>query len=320
MKSERRHELEKNELADRLATGIESTKSFMPAVLGGLILVGIAAVVWGVYSSYSKQQASVAWTDFYFNLNAGDPDSFVDLADDYPSSAAAGWARQVAADNYLQRGIADLYRDKKSGQELLGKAIKEFEVVDRTASTPELRAKAALGLAQAHESLGDTDKAAGYYQQVAKSATQPGIIAEANQRLAFLASDSGKEFYAWFKTQDPKPDAPISLPSDMLTPPTSPDLQFGPTDTEANSSPDETASTEVDTSHLPELPAGAAPAEASQTTTPALPAGGEVPTVELESQTPAPSDADDVPPNSLRAEPEDASTTAPATDGPELKP
>lgn len=318
MKSERRHELEKNELADRLATGIESTKSIMPALLGGLALVAVAAIAWGFYSNYTKQQASVAWTEFYFNLNGGDADSFVDLADDHPSSAAAGWARQVAADNFLQRGITELYRDKKSGEELLGKAIKEFEVVDKTASNPELRAKAALGLAQAHESLGDMDKAASYYQQVAKSATQPGMIAEANQRLAFLASESGKEFYAWFKTQNPKPDAPISLPSDMLTPPTSPDLQFGPTETELNSPNGSGVQSEVDTSSYPELPGGAtSTSDGSVSPTIALPASGTVPAVE--EATKVPSGAVDLP-NSPPSTTEVTPPNVPATDGLELKP
>ncbi len=327
MKSERRHELEKNELADRLATGIESTRSFLPVALAGLAVLAVAAIVWGLYSNYSKQQASVAWTDFYFNLTGGDADSFVDLADDHPKSAAAGWARQVAGDNYLQRGITELYRNKAAGQELLEKAIKAFEEVDKSTTNSELRSKAALGLAQAHESLGETDKAASYYQQVAKSAVQPGLIMEANQRLSFLASDSGKEFYAWFKTQDPKPDAPISLPSDMLVPPTTPNLQFGPSDSELNSSSSPGVQAEVDSSSYPALPAGANAAAADETSpqaeTPgaALPAATGVPAV---SQVPA---IPEVPANEVPGiEPPAAAESStnvpdvPATDGLELKP
>ncbi|MCA9160405.1 MAG: tetratricopeptide repeat protein, partial [Planctomycetales bacterium] len=184
MKSERRHELQKNELADRLASGIESTRSFLPAILGGLVIVAIGAIGWGLYSGYNKSQASAAWTEFYFNLTGGDADSFVDLADEHPGSAAAGWARQFAGDNYLQRGIGMMYSNRAQAKELLGKAIGVFEEVEQGAGNPELRSKALLGLAQAHESLGETDKAASFYQQLAKIATQPGLIREANQRLA----------------------------------------------------------------------------------------------------------------------------------------
>lgn len=299
MKSERRHELQKNELADRLARGIESTRSFLPAILGGLVIVAIAAIGWGVYSGYSKSQSSAAWTEFYFNLTGGDADSFIDLADEHPGSAAAGWARQFAGDNYLQRGIGSMYSNRAEAKEFLGKAIDAFEEVDQGASNPELRAKALLGLAQAHESLGETDKAASYYQQLAKVATQPGLIREANQRLAFVASDSGKSFYAWFSQLDPKPDAPIQLPSDMLLPPTTPDLQFGPSDTELNSAlgpvltdPAGTAEEDaipIEPSSPPSLPAaGSVPALPAAGSVPALqPAGGDATAPAAEEEKPA---------------------------------
>ncbi len=261
MKSERRHELEKNVLADRLASGIESTRSMIPAVLGGLGVLAILAIGWGIYSSYSKNQASTAWTEFYFNLTSSDADSFLDVADDHPKSAAAGWARQIAGDNYLQRGIIELYRNKAEGKKLIGQAIEAFESVDQASASLELRGKALLGLAQAHESLGDIDKASSYYQQLTKTATQPGLITEANQRLAFLTSPAGKDFYAWFGKLDPKPDAPITLPSDLTLPPSTPDLQFGPTDTELNNALAPAASPAtvelpIDTSVAPDLPAG----------------------------------------------------------------
>jgi tetratricopeptide (TPR) repeat protein len=267
MKSERRHELEKNELADRLATGIESTRSYLPQILGGIGLLVVAAIAWGVYSGYSKRQASVAWTEFYFNLTRGDADSFIDVAEDHPGSSAAGWARQIAGDNYLQRGINSLYRDKAEAKDLIGKAIEAFEAVDQAGTSPDLRNKALLGLAQAYESLGDVEKASNYYQQLGKAATDPGLLSVANERLAFLTSKPGKDFYDWFSQLDPKPDAPISLPSDMLTPPTIPDLQFGPTDTQLNDATGATAPPAEEPNAAGGSPAGG------------LPAGGQVPIV-----------------------------------------
>ncbi len=273
MKSERRHELQKNELADRLSSGIESTRSFLPAVLVGLAIAAIGAIGWGLYSGHTRSQASVAWTEFYFNLTGGDADSFVDLADEHPGSAAAGWARQFAGDNYLQRGIGSMYSNRAEAKELLGKAIAAFEEVDQGASNPELRAKALLGLAQAHESLGETDKAASFYQQLAKGATQPGLIREANQRLAFVTSDSGKSFYTWFSQLDPKPDAPITLPSDMMLPPSSPDLQFGPSDTELNSDLGPAVTNPAGTTAVDEI-------SIDNSSAPDLPTGGSVPALQ----------------------------------------
>ena len=289
MKSERRHELQKNELADRLASGIESTRSLLPVIGIILAVMLVGAIGWGVYNRYSRGQASAAWTEFYFNLTGGDADSFADLAAEHPRSAAAGWAQQVAGDAYLQRGIAAMYRNRTEAKELIGKAIAAFEKVDQTAGNPELRSKALLGLAQAHESLGDLDQAASYYQQLSKLADQPGLVDEANQRLAFVTSDAGKSFYSWFSQLDPKPDAPITLPSDLSLPPGSPDLEFGPSDFQLNNAldsvlgPGRNAPTE----------AAATPAATTDTSSaPNLPAAGSVPELQLGDQ-PASDNASD---------------------------
>ena len=299
MKSERRHELEKNELADRLASGIESTRSYLPIILGGLGVLLVLAVAWGIYGSYSRSQASLAWTDFYFNLTRAEADAFVDVAEDYPNSPAASWARQIAGDNYLQRGIAALYRDKSEATELIGKAIDAFEEVEQQARQPDLRAKALLGLAQAHESLGEIDQAADYYQQLSKTSAQPGLIAKANARLAFLTSQAGKDFYDWFTKLEPKPDAPITLPSDMQLPPTSPDMQFGPGDLDLEGLMGPAAGT----------PAGGTPA-AGLDESPAE-ATGESPAAD------APPAAGQVPPLELAPPASGESTPPPAADAPE---
>lgn len=298
MKSERRHQLEKNELADRLASGIESSQSVLPFIVGGVVVLAIVAVGWGLYSSNSKKKASVAWTEFYFNLTRGDADSFVDLASDFPQSPATGWSLQIAGDDYLQRGVMALYTNRTEGEELLKQAIEAYEKVDQSTQNPELRTKSLLGLAEAHESLGDIEQAANLYQQVAKSATQPGIINEANERLAFLTSDAGKKFYDWFGTLDPKPDAPITLPSDLTLPPMTPDLQFGPVDgalpsIPAPSTPSPT--TGANDIVLPDLPAATPVAPPTDDT--GGENGGDENTGELQLDLPA---AGDVPPAAAR--------------------
>jgi hypothetical protein len=271
MKSERRHQLEQNELADRLGSGIAATQSYLPMILGGLGVLVVGAIAWGIYSSSSEKKTAVAWTEFYFNLASGDAESYVDLAQEFPASSAAGWARLVAGDNFLQRGIESLYRNKAEGVALIEQAIDAFEEVEQDSTTTELRTKALLGLAQANESLGKLEEAANFYQQVAKSTTHSGILREANERLSFLASESGKEFYAWFGKLDPKPDAPIELPSDMQSPPLIPDLQFGPSDADTSPAADDVQA-EIDASTLSPLPdlgtpdLGAAPADSGEST------------------------------------------------------
>ena len=303
MKSERRHDLQNNELATTLGAGIEKVQPFVQFVVGGLVIAALLAVGWGVYTNYARKSAAAAWTEYYFTLNTGDAESFKAIANDHPGSAAAIWAEQTAGDEYLADGIDALYRDRGQGVELLKKATACFETVNNKAQQPELRTRAVLGLAQAHESLGEIDKAKTLYQEVIAAGLQPAITTMASNRLAFLNSQTGKDFYQWFGRLKPTPALPLKMPGDLSVPPTSPNLKFD---------------TPLDTSGI-ELPKAepAAPA-----TTPVAPPQGadgkaiELPKVEpaatpTETPTPIPADA---PAIDLPATP--AAETASAADAP----
>ncbi len=269
MKNERRHQLERNELADRLGEGIQSVQSMLPLLLAGVAILIVGSVGWGLYSSSAKKKEALAWTEYYFNLSGGDADAFLDLADGFPDSQAAGWARQTAGDSFLEQGIQAIYRNRSEGEELLGKAIDAFEQVESQATVEELRAKALLGLAHAHETLGNLDEAASYYEQYTGTSAPPGQVSAVNERLAFLTSPTGKEFYTWFSKLDPKPDSAIELPGNLSLPPTLEEsgLQFGPTGSSSSTGATGTSDAEISTNSgidpssipLPDLSGGAQP-------------------------------------------------------------
>lgn len=226
--NKRRHELERKELADRLETGIESAQSYIPMILGGIAVVVLAALGWGLWNSSSEKKAAAAWADYYFNMNGGEADTFLDVSDDHSGTAAADWARLTAAAGYLELGLSSIYTDATEAKKQIGLAIEQYETLQNHSNT-DLRTKALLGLAQSHESLGDLDAAISAYEDVRKTATQPQLLAKASERIEFLNSSTGKEFYNWFTKLDPKPDAPITLPSDLTTPPSGPGgLEFTP--------------------------------------------------------------------------------------------
>lgn len=226
MKSERRHDLQSNELATTLGAGIDKVQPFVQYIVGGVIIAAVLAVGWGVYTNFARKSAAAAWTEYYFTLNTGDAESFKAIANDHPGSAAAIWAEQTAGDEYLADGIDALYRDRGQGLELLKKAVACYEAVNSKAQQPELRTRAVLGLAQAHESLGEIDKAKSLYQQVIAAGLQPAITTMATNRLAFLNSQLGKDFYTWFGKLKPSPALPPKMPGDLNVPPTSPNLKF----------------------------------------------------------------------------------------------
>lgn len=240
MKSEQRHELEKNVLADRIGNGIESAKPMLPIIFGTIAVVVVLALGWGWYSSVTRGQAAVAWTDYYFSLDtsndpasyfdltARDAEAFLEVADKFPSSPAGKWAFQTAGGRFLEQGIEALYRNRAEGEKLLNQAIESFEAATDS-SEPVLQTKAHYGLGRAYEALSKLSEASKEYQQVVEKASYEGLKEDAQKRLDYIASEDGKKFYAWFATLDPKPDAPIRLPSDLSTPPTSPgDMSFDP--------------------------------------------------------------------------------------------
>lgn len=315
MKSERRHDLQNNELASSLGAGIEKVQPFVQYIVGGVVIAALFSVAWGVYTSFAKKSAAAAWTEYYFTLNTGDAESFKAIAADHPGSAAAIWAEQTAGDEYLADGIDALYKDRGQGVELLKKAIASYETVKSKSQNPELKTRAELGLAQAHESLGELDKAKALYQQVISAGLQPAITSVATSRVAFLDSKAGKDFYAWFDKLKPTPALPPQMPGDLSIPPTNPNLKFDPPvntsglelpKTPAEPATAKTAAPQGADGKAIELPN----AEPAKTTEPPTPASAK--------ETPTPTPAVDAPatPTEPAAPAEPAATTTPAVEAP----
>ncbi len=299
MKSEERHSLQTNYLADKLGGTIDQVKPVSQWLVTGAVVALVALVGWGLYSSFSRAGTAKAWTQYYFSMNNASPEDFVMVANSHPGSSAALWALQTAGDELLAQGIDSLYRDRKRGEEQISEAIEHFEQVKQKAYQAEIRVRALLGLAQAHESIGELDKAKDYYQQVISENYQTAITNIAATRKAFLETSGGKDFYAWFSTQKPVTSAPPKI--DLNSPPSTPDLQFTPPP--------------VDTSKLklPEANSG--------TTVPPDGAETPIPTPGKEEPTPI------APENSLRqpapvgtADPASPAPIAPAPDAPAGEP
>ena len=254
-----KHEIEKNELADKLEAGISAVQPALPVILGAIALLVVGSIGYGLYATSSNSKEAAAWTEYYFNLSGSDADTFLEVADGFPSSSMAGWARLSAGDNYLHKGVEAMYMNRSEGIDMLQSAISTYEESLDAAGSEELRAKALLGLGQAHESLGELDKANEYYQQYVTSPAPPQMIAAVNERLTFLTSASGKDFYDWFSKLDPKPDSPINLSSDLMSPPTMPDMGFGTGGSgEVTSSSDGAPETQpIDPATVPDLDAPA---------------------------------------------------------------
>lgn len=291
MKSERRHELQTNYLADHLGTAVSTGKPYATYVIGGLVVALFAALAYGIYASQVAKASAAAWGDYYFNIGTGDAEIFQQVAQDHPGTAAALWSKQAWADNKLLTGLDSLYTDRKVAEESIGKSIDAYEEVLSKSFEPDLKTRAAMGLAQANESLGKLEDATKYYKQVA-AGSQDGFASMANSRLAWIASGEGKSFYEWFATVKSTPVAKPNIPSDLSKPPTTPDIKFSemPKAPEGQAPPTTPPPADIPTAPQPTTPDATAPATPVPSTPPASPppAAAEAPAAPAPAPAPVP--------------------------------
>lgn len=230
MKSERRHELQKNELADWLGERLEMLLPHAQAIaLGGVILaVLILGSIW--YFTGEDRASAEAWSSYFRAFNQREPTKALEqITKDKPGTVTALWALEAMGDMDVAQGGALLFSDRTEAQKLLEKAEAAYKQVDAAATDPILKARTRLGLGKVYESRCQPDEARKYYEMVAESqkGTALGKAAAANANR--LKDERQVALLAWFAQQTPKKAAPIpgvgssppSLPSDV---PSQPDI------------------------------------------------------------------------------------------------
>lgn len=208
MKSERRHELQHNELADWIAKAALTIKPYQNMLFGGVLAVVVVIVGYTAWARMAASEAAQAWDDVNAVLDSGDILKLSQVIDDYPRTSAAYMAGLVLADNYLAEGCNRLFTSKASGFDELNKAIRLYDAVREECRIPSLVERATFGLARAKEAKGDDKslkQAEQLYEQVAEKKPSGAFSAAAAQRLADLKQPSTKVFYDQFCKFDPKP-------------------------------------------------------------------------------------------------------------------
>jgi predicted negative regulator of RcsB-dependent stress response len=214
MKTERRHELATNALADWLGERIEALKPYSAAVSASAVAVlvlAFATVFW-----YQKREASAAraWEGYFTALDEQDPEKIrtrlVQVSEDYAQSSAGLWSRLSLADAQLERGIEALFQDRAGARKALEEAIDDYQAVLQASPNDSLLAeRATFGLAQAYESKDELDSARQKYRELLDRWPEGAFSAMAKDRLADLDRKTTKEFYDWFAKQSPKVKVPL---------------------------------------------------------------------------------------------------------------
>jgi hypothetical protein len=267
MSSERRHQLEHNELAAWLAKVNKSIEPYSK-LIAILVSVGIVALIgWSFMSTESLAKRSDATLQLIQAAAGGDAEILMQVSDTYPDTQAGNWARLYQGQQLLSQGIQALFRDRDQAEILLTDAQQALKSAVSSSNETLLVSRGHYGIAQACEALGDVDGAKTSYEQVVKVNESEAMVKRAEERIAALEKPQTQDFLAWFGEQDfspPDPSLPPTLPGGN-TLPEMPDLSLPTLDLGGDSS---TATPEGGL----ELPVGtteAASEEASTETEPA---------------------------------------------------
>ena len=281
MKSEERHQLQTNVLASELDKRIEQVKPMIGWIVLAVLAVTGVVLVWGVVTSLHDQREAAAWNGFYLASGSGDAAQLEPLIEEYPTSKASAWARQLVADNDLLKGTEALLVDKDEALESLKKAVEGYESLLSETTDANILSRAQIGLAQTYEAMGEVEKATQAWEQVASDAKSETLAKHAKNRIDWLASRNSKAFYQWFATFKPEPKPQLNLPPDLNSLPGAPDFKlpeipFTPpattppaTTPPATTPPATETQPATETPPAPETPATETPAPTADTPAPA---------------------------------------------------
>ncbi len=223
MKTERRHELKTNQLADSLARWIEAAKPYSRAGLA-LVVAAVALVfAWGYLSAQNSRRDADGWQEYFDAFNSRDlRDTLNDTSERYAGTPAGEWSRLVLADIQLNNGTNRLFTEKKDAREELRKAAENYQGILIESRQPMMLDRATFGLARAHEAMGTPDKldkARDEYRSIAKQWPDSPYARVAEKRAKDLDRLATKEFYDWFAKHEParplsrEPGTPGAKPS-----------------------------------------------------------------------------------------------------------
>lgn len=200
MKSEHRHELETNVLAQRLDTAIHRIQPYTSTIAGVIIALIVVMFAWSYIAGSSATRSSQAWDEFNHAVAEVVPDAnqLRQAAQEHPGTTMQRLADATWADSQVWLAARDYIHNRAAAVEALSKATSAYQGIIQSTDDARLRNRAQLGLARVYELQGKLDaareeylKVGGGYQQYAK------LQAER------LAQPESKAIYAWLESARP---------------------------------------------------------------------------------------------------------------------
>jgi hypothetical protein len=214
MKSERRHDLETNELAVRVQDWIEQLKPYasqIALVIVGLLLLAFLVSAWGSTTSATDQ---AAWDEFTLATYSSDPEwnSMKMLAnnEEFAGTPVPEWAYLAWSDRQLLIASTTYLVDRKATMDRLKEVQKIYENLATGASDSQIQDRARYGLAQTLELQGKLDEAIKEYKAV-----KGNLSVLAAQRVEKLNTEDAKEAWKWLTTAElpARPASGVAVPA-----------------------------------------------------------------------------------------------------------
>jgi hypothetical protein len=203
MKTERRHELQANQLAEFLTDVSEKAKPYAKGLVGIALAALVVVCAYLYLSRRSAAEEGQSWNEAWQAIGSRDDEGLRNVIKKYPDKPAAMWSQLVLADIELSRGVASLFGQKSAGRDLIRSAYDDYQHVADHAAHPLLREQAVFGMGRTQESLNQLEKAREAYEKVVKDFPGGPYAKRAQQRLDELGHDSTKVFYDWFAAAEP---------------------------------------------------------------------------------------------------------------------
>lgn len=211
MKSEKRHQLEQNDLADWIGQAVLTIKPYV----GMILVLALAAMAIFVCTSWwwrhSAAGDAAAWDKLFVAMNDGSPSKIEQVVDDYQGTRVSDWGTVILADQRLASGCEQLQTNRTVAIQELTSAVAGYDKVLERAREPQLRERALYGRGRANEALagtrqgsGNLDKAIADYEQAAKVAREGVFGKLAARRIEELRLPETQKFYQQFAQYEPK--------------------------------------------------------------------------------------------------------------------
>ena len=219
MQSDRRHELESNDLADSASVLVERFRPYLGTIglAAAASLIGMLA--WTIVDSRRVAAREESWDACLAAMTTGQAAALDAVAARYEGTPAAQWARLVTADGLLDQGAQLLSTDRAQAEQRLLAAVNAYSRVLASATPGLVAERATFGLAKARENLGSLEEARRGYETVVREYPASAVRPFAEARIAALDRDATRQWYAWFSQQKPAAATPDGSAAPESQPP-----------------------------------------------------------------------------------------------------